>query len=168
MFALTCKWNAAMFEMLKPGPKEVPSASTAKSSKPSSTSAGTTSADKKGSAKKPRKAAVKQSDLMHLIPVLQRLKKWMPPRYRLCYECLRFRRKDLVREAFIKDKGRIRGSWTPGVTMELKKRVTVKAVRQNGAHCPECGVRRKLEVLTIKGEFKELKQMISDMAGVNS
>ncbi|KAK5330917.1 hypothetical protein LTR70_000239 [Exophiala xenobiotica] len=168
MFAITCKWNAAMFEMLKIGPKGAPPASIAKTSKSSSKKASTASTDKKGPATKLRKPSVKQSDFVHLISVLQRLEKWMPPRYRLCYECLRFRRKDLVKETFIKDKGRVRGSWTPGVTMALKKRVNVKAVRQNGAHCPECGLRRKLDVLKLKGEFKELQHILSDTVGVNS
>lgn len=167
MFALTCKWNSAMFEMLKIGPEAAEPKTTSEASKSTSSKVSKTSANKKASTKKPRKAAIKRSDFVHLIPVLQRLQAWTHPRYKLCYECLRFRRKDLSKE-----KGLEKSSWTKGVAMELKKSKLnskdVISIRQNGAHCPECSLRRKLDVLKLKGKFKELSQIVTNTVGLNS
>ena len=153
MFALTCKWNAAMFEDLKVRVKEDSSKSTTK---------GSVTPSKRGT-KKPKKANVKQSDYVHLIPILVRLQEWMPSKYKLCLECLRFRRKDLVKE-----RGREKGRWTSGATVELKKKINVKATRQNGTHCPECYLRTTLQVLKLKGTYKEMSRIVTDTVGVSS
>ena len=151
-----------MFEMLKIGPK-----STAKISEFTSSNASRTYSVRKVPAKSSQKSAVKKSEFVHLIPVLQRLQPWMYPKYKLCYECLRFRRKDLCKE-----KGLEKHSWTKGVTIKLKKgklsSKEVATIRQDGAHCPECSLRRKLDVVRLKGKFKEWSQIINDTVGLKS
>ncbi|KAK5958600.1 hypothetical protein OHC33_000443 [Knufia fluminis] len=165
MFALTCKWNAAMFEMLKIGPEVAQPKAASKGSKSKKKASTTTS--NKTSTKKSKRRVVKKSDFIHLIPVLQRLEEWMPPKYRLCFECLRFRRKDVVKE-----KGRHKGYWTPGVKIQAKKSKLnskdVNTMRQTGPHCPECTVRRSLQVVKTKGRFKELEEIVDETVGLNS
>ena len=157
-----------MFEMLKIGPRTAGPRLTAKISEPMSSNASRTYAVKKALMKSPQNSAVKKSELAHLIPVLQRLQPWMHPKYKLCYECLRFRRKDLCKE-----RGLEKNSWTKGgVTLELKKGKLsgkeVATIRQDGAHCPECSLRRKLDVVRLKGKFKEWSQIINDTVGLKS
>lgn len=165
MFALTCKWNAATFEMLKES-KQQPV--TAKNPKKASTKSktNTPSSDQERGSK--ARAAIRRPSKSDLISVLQRLQVWMPTNCKLCYECLRFR----PRNAAADEKGFAENGGWGGRNFPIKDgKLTPAMVRKmtvQGQRCPECCIRKHMETQSLKHDFKEMTKIVRRTVGFNT
>lgn len=156
MLALTCKSHAWMFERLKGNGQK--SKSTKKSPR---------SAAGLKDVPKPAPASKRAPTKTERIHVLYRLQAWMPHSYRLCYECLRFRRR--VNNCKFKPVSNFpeKGSWSGrAVTLMLTDDggILARSLKESikYAHrCPECCVRAHLNTIAHKKEHKQLRKELA-------
>lgn len=160
MLALTCKTHATVFEELK-GSRHKTSASK-RSAKATANSRGTPST---------RLDQRRPPTKMDKLYILYRLQDWMPSKYRLCYECIRFRTRN--RETPLRKGALCPGGITnwSGRPLDLtsdgldEKEVMneLKAVMKTSHRCPECCQRAQIDTVSAKKCHQELKKQIAKL-----
>lgn len=160
MLALTCKWNAAMYESLKGMPQD------AQKKKASPKNKSTVVQVPKNSAKKPRPATISIKDrfavMYRLQPKSDEQISFMPKKFRLCYNCLRFIPRSYI--AASRPKGKGAGFGWSGKHLDLEvtglKPKEVKAAMSIGYHCPDCVACAAFETVQMKKEAEQWKKVV--------
>lgn len=158
MLALTCKHWASTFEHVKafsPGMPfttlEVVRTKAGKNTKTSRGGNATSSTRIKSN--KP-----KQTDQLK---VFLRLDRWINPRYRPCYVCMKYFRRDVKQSEKLKVRGiqtffmsgKVHG---PNDAFSAKGGPSMKKVQDNGPRCPDCSARRQIRVVRESIEYGKL------------
>lgn len=106
---------------------------------------------------------------MDKLYVLYRLQTWMPTKYRLCCECVRFRSKTRAirkvallfgaREAWSGRSFELEGTGQDEkeIMQELKEAI------KTGSRCPECCQRAQLNTIAAKEAHQTLKKELAKM-----
>lgn len=158
MLALTCKSHAAVFEELK-GNTQKKSSAPKKSEK---AVAGPRSTTRSSPIR--NKPATKPDKLY----VLYRLQGWMSTKYRLCYECVRFRKKiRSIRKGALTCA--VKDSWsgtkfTLATEKDHDEQEIMKELRdkiKTGSRCPECCERARLATVSAKKCHRDLKELLA-------
>lgn len=160
MLALTCKYNAGMFEELKNVPTQPPMTRVAKRAKTTSAKA---AAKPQGVSKKGRNPMLKGKKPETLI-ILRRLQPWIKTRlehHDLCYVCARF----LPRAAScefrdFKERGGWGGRAFPTGELDGRRKITQKLLDIEGRRCPDCVVRKNNEYESSTSTFKSIKAIL--------
>lgn len=164
MFALSSKYNASTFEELKALEQLATPVQPAKRRGRTSEAAPPSSHQDAG--KQVVRSKPKKLDPSELLAILVRLEPWMPKEYRICYVCLRFRRKD----AKSQDKSQL-GYWMKGKAVETftgrKSKKELEKVQSLGPRCPDCTQRKRLENQRGTQEWHELREGVKRVFGRN-
>lgn len=160
MLALTCKYNAGMFEELKNVATQPRMAKAMKRTKATGAKA---AARPQGVGKKGRNPMLK-GNKSETLTILRRLQPWIKERtekYDLCYVCARFLPKSASCEfRDFKERGGWGGRAFPTGELDGQRKITLKRLEIEGRRCPDCVVCKNNEYESSTSTYKSIKAIL--------
>lgn len=160
MLALTCKYNAGMYEELK-GVRGQPSM-TRTTKKTSTKAKNAKAAAKPQGVQKKGPNAILKGNKTDTVTILRRLQSWVRNDQDLCYVCMQYKPKNASCEVRdFKERGGWGGRAFPEGELDGRRKITLKMLEIEGRRCPVCVVRKHAEFLAgTSSAYRSIKAIL--------